>query len=135
MISYPWPLLGYDIVFDTGRAGIRARVLLAERRIEVYVRPTDSARQTAFDLAHEMAHAFDFRFGTRPLRALWQEARHIDARQPWFGCNACDDLATPAGDFAESFAAWQVPGGDYRSRLGPPPDGTQKALLNQLTSL
>ncbi len=54
---------------------------------------------------------------------------------PWFGCNACDDLGTPAGDFAESFAAWQVPSGDFSSRLGPPPDAVQRDLLERLTGL
>lgn len=134
LVAYPWARLGYEIVFEPARSGVRARVLLRERRVEVYVRRTDSVQQTAFDLAHELAHAFDFERGTAALRARWQQARGIDVARPWFGCNACSDLATPAGDFAESFAAWLVPGGDFQSRLGPRPDEAQRALLAELTA-
>ena len=134
LVAYPWARLGYEIVFEPARSGVRARVLLRERRVEVYVRRTDSVHQTAFDLAHELAHAFDFERGTAALRARWQQARGIDVARPWFGCNACSDLATPAGDFAESFAAWLVPGGDFKSRLGPRPDDAQRALLAELTA-
>ena len=132
MISYPWPDLAYEIVFEPGRRGLRARVLLLERRIEVFVRPSDTVRQTAFDLAHELGHALDFERGTPATRAAWQRARGLDPARPWFGCNACPDLATPAGDFAESFAAWLVGAGGFSSRLGPPPDEAQRALLAAL---
>lgn len=135
MISFPWPRLGYEIVFAPARSGLRARVLLRERRIEVYVRPSDAIRQTAFDLAHELAHALDFEHLTDPVRAAWQRARRLDPARPWFGCNACTDLATPAGDFAESFAAWQVPGAGFASRLGPPPDEAQRSLLAHLAAV
>lgn len=40
----------------------------------------------------------------------------------------------PTGDFAESFAAWQVPGGAFGSALGPPYDGAQRALLAEPTA-
>jgi hypothetical protein len=134
-ISYPWRSLGYEIAFHPARPGLRARTLLHERRIEVYARQSDPVRQTAFDVAHEVAHAFDFSWGTWADRERWQQARGLDPTVAWFGCNACADLATPAGDFAESFAVWQVPGGDFRSTLGPPPDEPRRALLAELTGL
>lgn len=133
-ISYPWQSLGYAIAFHPARTGLRARTLLHERRIEVYARASDPVDQTAFDVAHEVAHAFDFSRGTWAGRQRWQTARGLDPALAWFGCNACADLATPAGDFAESFAAWQVPGGDFASTLGPPPDESQRALLAGLTA-
>ena len=134
-VAYPWRRLGYGVVFGAARPGLRARTLLAERRIEVYPRRGDTARRTAFDLAHEVAHAFDFSRATWAARDRWHAARGLDPAAPWFGCNACADLATPAGDFAESFADWQVPGGDFRSTMGPPPDDGQRALLIELTTL
>jgi hypothetical protein len=100
----------------------------------VYARASDPVDQTAFDVAHEVAHAFDFSRGTWADRERWQAARGLDPALAWFGCNACADLATPAGDFAESFAAWQVPGGDFASTLGPPPDDSQRALIAGLTA-
>lgn len=133
-ISYPWQALGYEVAFLPGRSGVRARILRLEARIEVFARRSDSARQTAFDLAHEIGHAFDFQWGTWSARARWQQARGIDPAWAWFGCNGCPDLATPAGDFAESFAVWQVPGGPFASTLGPPPDEHQRALLAALTA-
>ncbi|MGI8791634.1 MAG: hypothetical protein ACR2H3_00370, partial [Acidimicrobiales bacterium] len=60
LISYPWAQLGYQIVFLGPHAGVRARTLRIERRIEVFVRPGDGARAVAFDIAHEVGHAFDF---------------------------------------------------------------------------
>lgn len=81
-----------------------------------------------------MAHAFDFERGTGAARSRWRQARGIDPALAWFGCNACTDLSMPAGDFAESFAAWQVPGGAFGSTLGPPPDHAQRALLAELTA-
>ena len=134
-ISYPWRSLGYEVAFHPARPGLRARTLLHERRIEVYARSSDPVGQTAFDVAHELAHAFDFSWGTWADRERWQRARSLDPGLAWFGCNACVDLATPAGDFAESFAEWQVPGGDFSSTLGPPPDESQRSLLAELTAL
>lgn len=134
MISYPWGELGYEAVFLHARAGMRGRTLRIERRIEIYVRPGDSATRTAFDLAHEIAHAFDFTYGSTFIREEWQRSRGLRGL-PWYGCNACDDLGTPAGDFAESFAAWQVPAGDFSSRLAPRPDAVQQDLLARLTSV
>ncbi|HET7488730.1 MAG TPA: hypothetical protein VFJ85_12435 [Acidimicrobiales bacterium] len=133
-ISYPWSSLGYQVEFLPERPGIRARTLRTERRIEVYARPSDPVSRTAFDLAHELGHAFDFTSGTEDVHAAWQAARGLGGRE-WYGCNACGDLATPAGDFAESFAAWQVGAVDFRSQLGPPPDERQIALLATLTQL
>lgn len=135
LLSHPWERLGYDIVFAPARRGIRARTVFRERRIEVYVRPTDPVAQTAFDVAHEVGHAVDAELGTAWGRAEWLRARDLDGRLPWFGCNGCDDLGTPAGDFAESFAAWQVAGGRFASRLGPPPNDAQRALLGRLTAV
>lgn len=132
-VSFPWRSLGYEVAFLPARSGVRARTLLNETRIEVFARRSDTARQTAFDLAHEIAHAVDFRWGSWEARGRWQEARGFDVDRPWFGCNACPDLSTPAGDFAESFAVWQVPGGNFSSTLGPPPDENQRALLAELS--
>lgn len=133
LITYPWQTLGYEIVFLPPQAGLRARTLRIERRIEVYVRPKDSVRTVAFDIAHEIGHAVDFTVLDPDDRGLWQQARGIDSATPWWGCSACTDYATPAGDWAESFAAWQV-GGDFRSEMAPPPTPDQLTILARLAS-
>ena len=135
MITYPWDRLGYELVFDRARNGLRGQTSFDDRRIEIFVRPSDTVVQTAFDLAHEIAHAFDFARGGGPGRWAWMRARGLQSWDVWFGCSHCDDLATPAGDFAESFASWQVPAGRFNGRLGLPPTEAQKALLAEITLL
>jgi hypothetical protein len=93
------------------------------RRIEVYVRPDDTPLQLAFDLAHEIGHAFDLERNNQERRNRWRALRGIDPSVPWFGCNRCPDYETPAGDFAETFAYMLLGPGSYHSRMAPQPSG------------
>lgn len=131
-ISYPWQQLGFSVEFRPGRRGLRAVTYTRERRIVVFVRRGESVAETAFDLAHEIGHAFDVVHGTWPRRERWLELRGLDPATPWFGCNGCDDLSTGAGDLAEVFALWQVGPAAFASRLAGPPDPAQLADLVQL---
>jgi hypothetical protein len=57
------------------------------------------------------------------------QLRGLDASGAWFGCSACTDFATPAGDFAEVFSYWQT-GTDFQSRMaGYPSPEALEALL------
>ena len=76
----------------------------------------------AHTLAHELGHAVDLTYGTSYRRHEYRRMRGFSADVKWFGCDACSDYATPAGDFAEVFEYWLLGGGDYRSQLGGPPD-------------
>lgn len=69
MVPYPWAALGYEAVFLHAQPGLRGRTMLRDQRIEIYVRRSDTARRTAFDLAHEIAHAFDFTRGDATVRS------------------------------------------------------------------
>ena len=134
MIRYPWPQLGYEVVVAPARPGYFALTSNIPKRIRLYVRPNQSPRDVAFVLAHEIGHAVDFSTLSDADRATWDAARAFTGRA-WYGCNDCDDLSTPAGDFAESFADWQVGAeGRFASKLGPPPTPAQKAVLARLTS-
>jgi hypothetical protein len=121
LIRFPWQRLGYEIVFLGPRPGYRAMTISDRRRIEIYNRPGDSPRVTAFDLAHELGHAFDLDHNTTERRNRWRELRGIDPAEGWFGCNRCPDYNTPAGDFAETFAFLLLGPGNYHSRIGLPP--------------
>ena len=129
LIAYPWQDLGYKIEFLGPRPGYRAMTISDKRRIEIYVRPGDSVESQAFDLAHEIGHAFDLERNNSERRKKWRELRGIDAGTPWFGCNRCPDYATPAGDFAETFAYLLLGPGSYHSRLGAPPTAAQISVL------
>ncbi len=124
LIHYPWQKLGYEIVFLGPRTGYRAMTISDRKRIEVYVRPGDDLELLAFDLAHEIGHAFDLERNNGTRRNHWRELRGISESVPWFGCNRCPDYQTPAGDFAETFALLLLGPENYHSRiaLAPTPE-------------
>ena len=125
LIRYPWEDLGFSIVFMGSRLGYRAMTLTARRRIEVYARPGDGLMQQAYDLSHELGHAFDLKNNNEERRRKWRELRGIDSSIPWFGCDACPDYATPAGDFAETFAFLLLGPGNFHSVMAPAPKADQ----------
>lgn len=129
LIHFPWQDLGYTVVFMGPRLGYRAMTLTAPHRIEIYVRTGDSPRQQAFDLAHELGHAFDLKYNDEGRRRKWIELRGIKPSTPWFGCDACPDYSTPAGDFAETFAYLLLGPGNYHSQMAPAPRPHQIAEL------
>jgi hypothetical protein len=131
MIKYPWRELGVHISFLGPRAGYFGRTFPQAGRIEMYVRPDENPTRLAYMLAHEIGHMADWRWNTPARRQAWKTGRHLPPSMSWFG-NAFaggDDLGTPAGDYAETFALWQVGPLDYKSRLGPPPTPEQLAPL------
>jgi len=125
MIRFCRGKLGYDIAFLGPRTGYRAMTIANKRRIEIYVRPGDSARLQAYDLAHELGHAIDLEYNTAERRRLWRELRGIPLFTPWFACNRCPDYGPPAGDFAETCAYLLLGPGNYRSTVAPAPTREQ----------
>ena len=121
LIQYPWHDLQYEIVFRPPQTGIRAMIFPPQHRIEIYVRPGDDYRLLAYDIAHELGHAIDLTFNTDATRKIWMKERGIEAGTAWFGCSGCSDYATPAGDFAESFATLLLGSGHFAGRLAPTP--------------
>jgi hypothetical protein len=129
LIHYPWEDLGFKVVFKGSRAGYRAMTLTGRQRIEIYVRPGENAMMQAFDLAHEFGHAFDLKYNDDNRHRKWCELRGIKPSTPWFGCDACPDYGTPAGDFAETFAYLLLGPGSYHSTMAPIPTADQVAEL------
>jgi hypothetical protein len=125
LIRYPWKGLGFHIVFKGARLGYRAMTLTAKHRIEVYLRPGDDVTQQAYDVAHELGHAFDLKNNDEERRRKWREMRGIELSTPWFGCDACPDYGTPAGDFAETFAFLLLGPGNFHSVIAPLPTADQ----------
>ena len=125
LITIPWRQLNYNLVFMAPRHGYRAMTFPSDRRIEIYLRPSDTPRMVAYDIAHELGHAIDLTFNTQTSRQKWMQMRGIDPSTPWFGCDACSDGRTPAGDFAETFAFLLLGPGHFTSRIAPPPAADQ----------
>ncbi len=134
-ISYPWEqLLGdWTIEFHTSTDGLYGLTLVPERTIEIYVRSDQSPGMVRHVIAHELGHAVDVALNDGSDRRRWVEARGLDSA-PWWPDSGAADFRTGAGDFAESFAAWQVGPAGFRSELGPPPDATQIELLAELSA-
>lgn len=133
-IWYPWRELlpGWSLRFLDGRDQFLGRALWPDRVIEVYVRRGQSPDEVAFALAHEVGHAVDLEHLTPRTRARWRDARHLPAALAWFGASDAKDFATPAGDWAECFAYWQIGAVGFQSELGGAPDRVALALLAEL---
>ena len=134
-ISYPWSRLlpNWTIEFLPATDGLYGLTLVPERRIEIYVRADQSPRMVSHVIAHELGHAVDVTFNDGPDRRRWSELRDLGSA-PWWPDSGATDFATGAGDFAESFAAWQVGPAGFRSTLAEPPTGTQIELLAELSA-
>ena len=131
-LDYPWQALGYAVVFrpSTGRTAGLADP--RTRTITVSVRPDHDELQLRATIAHELGHALDFEHGDDERRRQYRELRGLPAGSAWFPCDACEDYASPAGDWAEVFAAVLVGNGDFRSRLAGPPSPQHVERLRAL---
>ena len=131
-LDFPYRALGYRIVFAAGRSGELGVTNSRLRRITIFVREGQSDLSLRATVAHELGHALDFSYGSEDRHRRYRDIRGL-AGGSWYPCSRCDDLASPAGDFAEVFAASLVGGGDFRSRLvGPPSTGQLRALADLL---
>lgn len=128
-LGYDPVSLGWTVAFRSGRPGYLGLAHPDRRHIDVFVRRGQSDASVRATLAHEIGHAVDLTYGDDDRRAQWLRLRGIDAAVPWFGCHACADHATGAGDFAEVFALWLTGPADFRSRLARAPTDQQLADL------
>ena len=127
-ISYPWARLGYSITFLGPRSGLLGGTLPGTHSILLFVRPGEDVSLLAHVIAHEIGHAVDKTYNTGARRQRWLELRGVSVSTPWFTCDRCADFTTGAGDFAETFAVWQVGPPDH-SRVAPAPPPAQLAPL------
>lgn len=119
------------VAFRAARPDVLGLAHLRERRVEVFVRScaSQSDARLLHVVAHELGHLVDAVRLTSELRDQWLAARGIPAGTPWFGCDGCTDFATPAGDFAETYAQWQRGATTSRSQLAPAPSRAQLHAL------
>ncbi len=117
--------------FSRGRSGYLGATDRRDASVRVFVRSCAAEPDTLLRhvVAHELGHAFDLVHLTEPERSAYRRARGIPPGKPWFGCDGCSDFATPAGDFAESYALWLRYGGTHRGELVPAPSRAQLAAL------
>jgi len=137
LIAYDWQnsLKGWELRFLGARTGYRGMTYPNDRRIEVYLRDGDTAQSLAHVVAHEMGHAVDLTFFTDADRRAWISARKVSQSAPWFVASGGSDFASGCGDFAESFAWWQVGPPAWFGELGSPPTTAQLGILVGLVVL
>jgi hypothetical protein len=131
LIAYPWhDRLHATINFLPPRPGMRAHSTAFPDHavVDVYLRPTDTAEQTAVNIAHELGHLIDWYLLNDADRARWSALRGRPGAV-WWACDSCTDYATGSGDFAETFAASEVAASDYRSVFAPLPAAAEMATL------
>jgi len=127
-------LPGWTIEFEPYRAGYYGLTYPASQRIVIFVRSSQSEGHLAHVIAHEIGHAVDVSLNSGPERDLWNAERGINST--WWPGNGLTDFSSGAGDFAESFAYWQVgyrSGGVFHSTLAGRPDAGDLALLAELS--
>jgi len=117
-LRHPVPA-GVTVSFKPARSGYLGLTYPARGHVDLFVRScaAESASLLRHVSAHEMGHAFDAKSMTTAERATYKALRGIPASTPWFGCSYCSDFATPAGDFAESYAQWQRGASDSRTKI------------------
>lgn len=123
-IDYPWQNLGTSIKFVSlhRRRGQRKTLGMAfwpSNRIEIYLKYWDYSIRVARTVAHEIGHIVDWACLTDEDRGRWRRARGFSQDYPWRGNEYRPDWKDPCGDFAECFAAWQVP--EASVRISRPP--------------
>ena len=133
-ITYRWDLYlsDWEIKFSPGREGVYGYTYTDRRVIEVFVRDGQTIDLLAHVIAHELGHAVDVSLNNSDERRRWQEVRGIEDA-PWWPNSGASDFSTGAGDFAESFAAWQIGNANFRSRLSGAPDAGDISLLELLS--
>jgi hypothetical protein len=133
LIDFPWRrvLPGWSIVFLSARPGLRGLTVVDHRRIEIFVRETDTAQSLARIVAHELGHAVDVELNSPSDRERWRAARGVGPEVDWWPANGAADFDTLAGDFAEA-TAQLLTGSVSLSRVAPPPGPAELALLAEL---
>ena len=131
-LSYPYQQLGYTIEFLPGMPGYFGRGFHEQHRIEIYVRNSQSDAELAHVVAHEIGHAVDWMYHTPARDRQWLLLRGVDPSTEWAPCPFCTDFGAPSGDFAETFALWQLGQTSFASTLAPRPTAAQLQELSKL---
>lgn len=134
LVEFPWreSFPDWQIIFRGPRNGIRALTFPQEKRVEIFIRSSDTAATLHRVFAHELGHMIDVEWNSDEDRQRWRDQRGLSPEAPWWPSAESPDFATGAGDFAEAFAVWET-GVTTRSTVGDQPSAADLALLRELS--
>lgn len=125
--------LGFTMSFHPEKPRHRGLTFADRNHIDIYVSESMSDSLLLHVIAHELGHAVDLTLVSHHDAAAWRIARDFDADEAWWPTSDGSDFATPAGDFAECFAAYLTGDGISFSRKGSchGTEGVVKAIARQ----
>ena len=135
LVPFPVERTGYRMVFEGHRDGYLGLTSTVQKTITIYIRSSQSTRDIAKVIAHEVGHAVDVEFTTETERSLYRQIRGIDSRSWYPSCSGCTDYDSPAGDFAETFAVAMVGDLNFLSRVAPAPTAAQLGALASIFTI
>jgi hypothetical protein len=133
-VAFDWrrSFPNWRVEFRGPRNGIRALTYPEEKRIEIFIRSSDTAATLHRVFAHELGHVVDVERNSDNDRQRWVDQRSIRDSAPWWPDAESPDFATGAGDFAEAFAVWET-GVTTRSTVAGQPTRADLDLLRDLS--
>lgn len=134
-IHWDWEymFLEWKIEFHPGQPGLLGLCSQYDKTIDVWVRKKHSKKIVASIIVHELAHAFDYQYMSWTQRKSWLVLRNLPQNTRWYPpINVFNDYGHGAGDFAEC-VSWTLQGPikKFRSKLGPPPNKEQQAVIKK----
>lgn len=129
LVPFPVERTGYELIFEGHRDGYLGLTSTVNKTITIYIRPSQSTREIAKVIAHEVGHAVDVEFTSETERLLYRQIRGIDGRSWYPDCSGCTDYDSPAGDFAETFAMAMVGDVGFLSTVAARPTPSQIGAL------
>jgi hypothetical protein len=133
-VSFDWRTAfpNWLVEFRGPRNGLRALTYPEQKRIEIFVRASDTPASLHRVFAHELGHVVDVERNSDDDRQRWIAQRGIDGGTPWWPSAEAPDFATGAGDFAEAFAVWET-GVTTRSSVAGQPSAADLDLIRELS--
>ena len=110
---------GWEFVFTAPHDQLRGAALPRQKAIFLFISPDTTLEDAVVVLSHEIGHAFDIEHLDAETRDEWLERRGEPDGTYWPESEQ-PDFATGAGDFAEAFAQYLVPGRTNHSHFTTP---------------
>lgn len=126
------PIPGWTVRYMVATDSQRGVTDPKGRTVDIYVKGSEPLSRTAHTLAHEVGHTIDMDGLDEPGRLAWKTIRDPGGVHQWVV--ESNDMASLAGDFAET-CAWQAAGQtEWGSTITDPPGASELETFNRITN-